>query len=224
MTVSLNQHTYEMLKRDIMSFALKPGEPVSAAKIAERYQVSRTPAREALVKLQAEGLIKIYPQSKSVISKINRERMKQEWFVRRTLEMGMVDAFFDCVAPQDIQEMEDCVRKMEQAGAGAGVRTHESSYEYLCLDNAFHAVTYRVAKENLAAEIIEDTMVHYNRVRLLVDLEDRNWNRTVADHKLLIRLITTGEREQYREQLGEHLGHVLLDIRDLSKQMPELFE
>lgn len=222
MSVSLNQYTYDMLKKDIMTFALKPGEPVSAAKIAERYNVSRTPAREALVKLETEGLVKIYPQSKSVISKINLDRIKQEWFVRRTLEMGMVDDLFEHVTAKDIQDMEKHARKMEKVGAG--IRTHDASYEYLYLDNAFHAVTYRVAKQNLAAEIIENTMAHYNRVRLLIDLEDMNRNRTVADHDLLIRLLSAGQKEKYREQLGKHLGYVFVDMKEFSERMPELFE
>lgn len=66
MNNSLNMQTYENLKKDIMTLALMPGEPVSAAKIAERYNVSRTPAREALVKLEGEALVDIYPQSASV--------------------------------------------------------------------------------------------------------------------------------------------------------------
>ena len=71
MTNSLNQQTYDLFRKDIMTFSLKPGESVSAAKIADRYHVSRTPAREALVKLETEGLVDIYPQSKSLISKID---------------------------------------------------------------------------------------------------------------------------------------------------------
>ena len=63
MDKTLNQETYDRLKKDIMTFALKPGDQVSAAKLAERYHVSRTPAREALVKLETEGLVDIYPQS-----------------------------------------------------------------------------------------------------------------------------------------------------------------
>lgn len=222
MAISLNQYTYEKLKKDIMTFALKPGEPVSAAKIAERYEVSRTPAREALVKLQAEGLIEIYPQSKSVISKINCSRVKQEWFVRKTLELGMVDAFFDNVAEKDIQDMETRVRKLGQIGETA--RTHETSYEYLGLDNEFHAVMYRVTKEYLAAEIIENSMAHYNRVRLLIDLDNVNKDRTVADHEILVKLVREGKREEYREQLREHLGHILGDMDLIRQQMPEIFE
>ncbi len=222
MAISLNQYTYERFKKDIMTFSLKPGEPVSAAKIAERYEVSRTPAREALVKLQTEGLVEIYPQSKSVISKINCARVKQEWFVRKALELGMVDAFFDNVTEKDIQEMEIRVRKLGQIGETA--RTHETSYEYLCLDNEFHAVMYRVTKEYLAAEIIETSMAHYNRVRLLIDLDNVNKDRTVADHEILLKLVTEGKREEYREQLREHLGHILGDMDLIRQQMPEIFE
>ena len=46
---NLNETTYQLLKQDIMSFALAPGEAISAAKVASRYGVSRTPAREAIV-------------------------------------------------------------------------------------------------------------------------------------------------------------------------------
>ena len=135
----LNQHTYESLKKDIMTFELKPGEPVSAAKIAERYKVSRTPAREALVMLQSEGLVDIFPQSRSVISKINVMRTRQEWFVRRPLELAMVDRLFDNITKEDIEEMIQYADKL--AVIGAKPSTPDTAYEYLQYDNRFHAVT-----------------------------------------------------------------------------------
>jgi len=82
MDKSLNQETYNRLKREILTFVLKPGESVSAAKLADRYQVSRTPVREELVKLETEGMVHIFPQSKTVISRINVHRVRQEWFIR----------------------------------------------------------------------------------------------------------------------------------------------
>ncbi len=222
MDKSLNQQTYDRFKKDIMTFAFKPGEPVSAAKIAERYEVSRTPAREALVKLETEGLVDIYPQSKSIISKINVSRAKQEWFVRRSLEVGMIDAFFDRVKPEDIEEM-----KIYAAGLieiGNYPRTHETSYEYLRNDNNFHAVTYRVAGEKLAADIISNMMVHYNRVRLLMDLDNINKDRTVADHTQLIEYVEAKDREGYRATLIKHLGHIITDIETMCKLQPDLFD
>lgn len=222
MDKSLNQQTYDRCKKDIMTFALKPGEPVSAAKLAERYHVSRTPAREALVRLQSEGMVDIFPQSKSMISKIDITRARQEWFIRKTLEIAMTDAFFAHVTQNDIDEMKKYAQECERIGEQP--RNHESSYEYLLNDNKFHAVTYYVAGEKLAAEIIDSTMAHYSRVRLLVDLDNVNKDRTVADHEDLIRLIEARDKEGYREALNIHLGRVIGDIEQMSKLAPQLFD
>ena len=71
MEKSLNEDTYEKLKYDIMNFKLVPGDSISAQKIAVRYNVSRTPAREAIVNLEKEGLLKIIPQS-DILQPTNR--------------------------------------------------------------------------------------------------------------------------------------------------------
>lgn len=222
MDKSLNQQTYDRCRKDIMTFALKPGEPVSAAKLAERYHVSRTPAREALVLLSTEALVDIFPQSKSVISKINISRVRQEWFIRKTLEIGMIDAFFKNVSAADIEQMKAYAKRCEEIGMQP--RNHETSYEYLVSDNKFHAVTYHVAGEMLAAELIESTMAHYSRVRLLVDLDNAYKDRTVSDHSNLIRLIEAGNKEEYRKVLTTHLGRVLGDLEQKSQELPDLFE
>lgn len=222
MTSSLNQYTYEYFKKDIMTFALKPGEPVSAAKIAERYNVSRTPAREALVKLETEGLVDIFPQSKSLISKIDVERAKQEWFIRKTLEMGMVDGLFEKVQESDIMRMRVYCCKMVELSEGP--RTHEAAYEYLMCDNEFHSMTYHIAGQDLAADMIANTMAHYNRIRLLIDLDTFYMNRTVTTHEQLIKYIESKDKEKYRELLDKHLSYITQDIEDMRAHNPDLFK
>lgn len=219
---TLNQDTYERLKQDIMKYVLKPGEQVSAAKLAERYEVSRTPVREALVKLQTEGLVDIFPQSKSVISRISLSRARQEWFIRSTLEFGMVDAFFDRVTEEDIAFMEQYNQEMKEMLSRP--LTHELNYHYLCSDNAFHAVTYRVAGENLAAEVISNTMAHYNRVRLLVDMEHVFKNRTLQAHDLLMDYVRMRDRESYRRLIQQHLSHIVNDMDQVRRLFPDYFE
>ncbi len=222
MDKSLNQQTYDKCRKDIMTFALKPGEPVSAAKLAERYNVSRTPAREALVRLQSEGMVDIFPQSKSMISRIDIKRARQEWFIRKTLEVAMTDALFERVTDEDIAEMRKYAGECERIGEQP--RNHETSYEYLCNDNKFHAVTYRVAGQQLAADIIGSTMAHYSRVRLLVDLDNVNKDRTVADHEDLLRLIEARDKEGYRSALSMHLSRVIGDIDAMNRLAPHLFD
>ncbi len=219
---SLNDRTYDRLKRDIMTLALMPGEPVSAAKIAERYDVSRTPAREALVKLETEALVDIYPQARSEISRIDEDRAMQEWFVRKTLETGVIDGLFANVTPEDILKMREFCHKMELVSGR--LSDPEMTFEYLRCDNEFHAIAYKLAGQNLAAKIVGETMTHYNRVRLLVDIENANKDRTLATHERLIRCIENDDRESYRVLLGTHLGYFEQDIADLKERRPELFK
>ena len=105
MEKSLNEETYEKLKYDIMNFKLLPGDSISAQKIALRYDVSRTPAREAIVNLEKEGLLKIIPQSGTYVACINCKRSEQEWFVRKSLEIGMVDAIFENASDDMLDKM-----------------------------------------------------------------------------------------------------------------------
>lgn len=219
---SLNDQTYERLKRDIMTLALMPGEPVSAAKIAERYEVSRTPAREALVKLETEALVDIYPQAGSAISRIDEDRAMQEWFVRRTLETGVIDGLFENVTSEDILRMREFCHNMELVSGK--LSDPDMTFEYLRCDNEFHAIAYYVAGQKLAAEIVGNSMTHYNRVRLLVDMENANKDRTLATHERLIRCIENKDKESYRVLLATHMGYFEQDIVDLKERRSELFK
>jgi len=218
---SLNQITYERFKKDILTFSLKPGDTVSAAKIADRYSVSRTPAREALVKLESEGLVDIIPQSKSVISKIDINKARQEWFIRSSLELGMIDRFFERVTDEDVEKMRFFNNKMHELAKCP--RDHENSYQYLLADNAFHAVTYEVSGEKLAANVIGNTMAHYSRLRFLTDLDEYYQGRTSTGHTELLGLVEKRDVEGYRRALKIHLGHILNDIVDLEKLFPDYF-
>lgn len=221
MGYSLNDQTYDRLKRDIMTLVLMPGEPVSAAKIAERYNVSRTPAREAIVRLETEALVDIYPQVGTEISKIDEGRAKQEWFVRKTLEMGVIDGLFANVTADDLSRMREHCHKMELVSDR--LSDPDMTFEYLRGDNDFHNTAFHVAGQELAAGIVGNSMTHYNRVRLLVDMENANKDRTLATHAQLIRCIETKDKEAYRELLSVHLGYFERDIEDLRDRRPELF-
>jgi DNA-binding GntR family transcriptional regulator len=222
MSESLNAQTYENLKRDIMTLELMPGEVLSAAKIADRYNVSRTPAREALVRLETEGLVEIYPQVGSVVSRIDEDRARQEWFVRRALEMGVVDGLFDNVSENDIGRMRDYCRMME--AASGEMNDPSKAYDYLRYDNEFHAVTYYVAGQKLAAELVANTMAHYNRIRFLIIMEKPFNDRTLESHDQLVRSIGTRDKETYRKLLHEHIWFFEKDIEEIKRGRPEMFK
>lgn len=222
MDKSLNQETYNRLKRDILTFGLKPGEYVSAAKLADRYQVSRTPAREALVKLEAEGMVDIYPQSRTVISKINIQRVRDEWFVRKTLETAMVDTFFEKMTERDLELMR--MYNNELVKITESSKEANDSYEYLEFDNDFHGVTYMVANQKLSATIIYSMTAHYNRLRMLIDRTEMSKKRILMEHEALIDCAARKDKDGYQKVLSEHLTHIVGDVEKVREQYPEYFE
>ena len=157
MEKSLNEETYEKLKYDIMNFKLLPGDTISAQKVALRYDVSRTPAREAIVNLEKEGLLKIIPQSGTYVACINCRRSEQEWFVRKSLEIGMVDSLFENANDEMLNRMTELNNRLINYKDG------EESLARIELDNSFHELIYECSGEMLAKNIIQTQMSHYNQ-------------------------------------------------------------
>ena len=144
MEKSLNEETYEKLKYDIMNFKLLPGDSISAQKIALRYDVSRTPAREAIVNLEKEGLLKIIPQSGTYVACINCKRSEQEWFVRKSLEIGMVDAIFENASDDMLDKMTQLNNRL------INYNEEVENIPRIEIDNEFHKLIYECSGEKLA--------------------------------------------------------------------------
>lgn len=217
MEKSLNEETYERLKKEIMTFHLAPGDVISAQKIATRFNVSRTPAREAIVKLEKEDLLKILPQSGTYVARINTTRAAQEWFVRMSLEVAMVDRFLENVNDDIITEMEEYNNRLiNYDGTMEGCSRVE-------IDNAFHQTIYRTTGENLAAEIIKMQMSHYDRIRYLAEMNQSISHKTNDEHKSLIEAARSKDKTKYLNIIQKHIYRILSEEENLKNKYPDYF-
>ena len=105
-----------------------------------------------------------------------------------------------------------------------GIKANERIIIHIACDNDFDAVIYMVAGQGLAATVISGTMTHYNRIRLLVDLETVFKDRTLHTHDQLVEYARNGDKEHYRELLKQHLDYIISDIELMSKMYPDYFE
>lgn len=218
MSVSLNENTYNKLKKDIMTFKLIPGDVISAQKVAMRYDVSRTPAREAIVKLEKDGLLKIYPKSGTYVAKINMARANQEWFVRMNLEIGMVNQFIRNCSDDVIEKMKEKNEKLEHF---SDIQEDISRIE---IDNGFHDLIYECSHEYLSKEIINTQMTHYNRIRYLADLNEKISHKTVLEHRALIKAAEQKDTKTFETVIKKHIRRIAGDQEKLIKIYPEFFE
>lgn len=217
MEASLNENTYSALKQDIMRLELRPGDAISAAKVAEKYNVSRTPAREAIVKLEREGLLNIFPQSKTLVSKINLKRAMQEWFIRSTLEAEMVPLFIKNCNDETILRMTVNLERQKEAGTS-------DAFLYFQLDNAFHDIIYECSGELLAKEIIATNMTHYNRIRYLSDLSRPVHEKTLYEHGQIIEAAREKDAEWMQALIKKHIRRIHAERNQVLEAYPEYFE
>jgi DNA-binding GntR family transcriptional regulator len=218
MEKSLNEETYEKLKYDIMNFKLLPGDTISAQKVALRYDVSRTPAREAIVNLEKEGLLKIIPQSGTYVACINCRRSEQEWFVRKSLEIGMVDSLFENANDEMLNRMTELNNRLINYKDG------EESLARIELDNSFHELIYECSGEMLAKNIIQTQMSHYNRIRYLAELNSAISAKTNDEHEMLIEAIRNKDKRKYLRVIKAHLNRIFDELEKLKGLYPQYFE
>lgn len=218
MEKSLNEEVYEKLKHDIMNFELLPGDSISAQKLAVRYDVSRTPAREAIVNLEKEGLLKIIPQSGTYVACINCRRSEQEWFVRKSLEIGMVDAIFENANDSMLDKMTELNNRLINYVA------EKEAVPRIEIDNQFHELIYECSGEQLAKNIIQTQMSHYNRIRYLAELNQSISVKTNEEHEMLIEAIRNKDKRRYLRVIKLHINRIFNELDKLKGIYPEYFE
>src|SRR5205085_784797 len=81
---------FERLRSMIISLELPPGSPLSRAALASQFGVSSTPIRDALMRLEEEGLVEVFPQYATVVSRVDVRLAQQAHFLRQAIELELV--------------------------------------------------------------------------------------------------------------------------------------
>jgi len=104
---SAAQLVYDQLKKKIIDFEIYPGTRITESEIAEDFQVSRTPVRAALQRLEAEGQISIMPKQGCFVRSVDIESISQYYDVRITLEATAVELACDHMSDEDIDALQE---------------------------------------------------------------------------------------------------------------------
>jgi len=211
---SLNDKVYQKIKTDIMHLILEPGVAVSVQKLADAYGSSRTPVREAVVRLQQEGLVIIYPQARTIVSPINTNRIYEECFIRKSLELAMVESFIKNCSTFIIDTLGSMNSIMHRAVERLSIA------EFLATDNRFHRLLFETAGQYLACDFIESSNTHYDRLRYL-SIKHRGFDSDdLAEHRAIVDAAGRRDGGNMREALAGHLREGKYQIRELQKAYP----
>lgn len=149
----IRHRIFEELREDIMSCVLQPGSELREGELAERYGVSKSPIRDALQKLEYEGLVQIVPRKGHRVVPISINDARDILELRETLEVAAVRKIAVDAADQDLEKM-DKFRKADMSSMGA----------FASYNRSFHAELNRLSGNARQAKVMRSLMENYGRL------------------------------------------------------------
>jgi DNA-binding GntR family transcriptional regulator len=211
---------YPVLRRVIVELYLQPGAVLSIKDICEHFEMGRSPVRDALMRLDQEGLVTLLPQRGTMISKIDLSRMEQERFLRLSVEEEVMKLFMACHTPSDITLLHEALRQQQELCVQKDVDIRR----FLRLDDQFHQVFYTVADKLFCLQAIENVGGHYRRMRLLTCGVSTSMQEILRQHSALLTALQTRDTELMCNIFHFHLRRLDREERLVLKKYPYLFK
>lgn len=217
--LNATERAYNEILRRILTMELPPGTYISRNDIAEQLEISKTPIREALQLLEQDRLVKIFPQSKTLVTKINIDEIKRSNFLRVAIETEVIRHM---IANYD----EDAMKKME-----ANLKRQKAIVEDLSkldefdeLDKEFHDIMFKSVGQEELNVLLRSKLGHKKRANRLELPINGKATKIYEDHKAIYDAIKERNQEKADIAIRTHLSRTISRIDDLKKEKPHFFD
>jgi len=208
---------HDWLRDEILSGRLRPGQTLSENELAQRFGVSRTPVREALIRLESESLVLVRPQVGTAVAPIDLDAVADGQFMREAIECRTVALAARRVSAADARELRAQLREQARAAAGGD---HAA---FIPLDDRMHQKLVAMAGRPRIWRAVEDVKAQLDRVRFL-SLEDPGWLATIhRQHEEIVECVLAGDADGAAAAMERHLRAVFASIETIARSSPEYF-
>jgi len=195
---------YERLRESLIDLTFTPGEPLREAALVERFGVSKTPIREALVRLEREGLVEIAPYRGARARTYNQADLREFYEVREILETECVRR----VAQGPDAAIRDALTRNVDSSASALERGDlEAVAERL---DEFDELLFSQLQNRMVTDLLERLQAHLKRIGQ-PDQSEQHFGSAVDEQRAILRAITARDANGAQDLLRRHLQHLLDD-------------
>lgn len=195
----LREQIYPVLRTAILTGAIKPGAQIDEKAIAAQLKVSRTPVREAVMRLSDEHLVDVVAQSATRAARIDRAEIAEAYLIRRALEMESAAQ----AAPHMTQEHVDNLADILMQHARAIER--RNFVGAIQRDDEFHHYITTVSHLPRLWAAIEKSKAPLDRCRHMMLPRAGQAEATFEQHREIIRALNSHDPEKARAAMGSHL-------------------
>jgi len=211
-----NNYAYRAIKKGIVSLELQPGQLLNVGELTEVLQVSSTPIKTALWKLQQEHLVDIIPQVGSYVSKVNIELVEEAACMWFNLEKEMMKLACDYFPEESLNLLKRNLHLQEMLLDEKTVFIDQKEWTRKLheLDEQFHALIFEGYRRNNTWKAIEQMTSNYQRMINLSQV-DFYFEHLIAEHKDILSIIEKKEKERVESFLR---NHILKPVYDWKKE------
>ncbi len=214
---TIGAQIHAVLRRDIITGRLAPRAMLSEQDIAAGFGISRTPVREAMIKLAEEGLVEIFPQYGSFVAPIKLRDVFDSQFVREALECAAVEK-----AVQRLDELQDRQLKAVIARQRALQRPRERE-AFFRADEDMHMLILNIAGHGTAWHFVESAKVQMDRVRHFAITIARKQASILAEHEAVVDRLLARDRDGAVDAMRTHLRGIFRTIEMLRNEKNDYF-
>lgn len=202
---------HAILRREIITNQLPPHTRLSEAEIAGRFAVSRTPVREALIKLVEDKLVEIYPQYGSFVAPIPLRDVLDSQFVREALECAAVEQAAARITAEAAAGLSALLARQRHCAEA-------DDYDgFFAADEALHAAIMALAGHPDAWRLVEQAKTQMDRVRYLSMHLVRKRATVIAEHMAIVEPLTRGDAAAAVAAMRLHLRGLFRSVAMLTE-------
>ena len=208
---------YEVLRAQIISTELKPGDALSRAELAKQFGVSQTPVRDALMRLEQEDLVNVYPQAATRVSKIDLHSARQAHFLRKAVELELVHEYAIQNNTAVIADLNEALSRLRQCA----ITQHVEGF--ILADHDFHYSLYAHADLLETWALLRAQSGHIDRLRRLHLPAGGKMQQVIDDHQEIVAAIQSGDPVRAQRAVRHHLSGTLKHAEQIKQAHPDYF-
>ena len=195
----LRDVVFNTLRDGILRGELEPGERLMEVHLAQKLGVSRTPIREAIRKLELEGLVQMIPRKGAVVASITEEDLRDVLEVRKVLECLAVELACQKRTEHNMVELKDALEGFRR-------EMHSRNPSKIAVrDVAFHDVIYRITDNRRLIQILNNLREQMYRYRLEYIKDEKKRMTLVSEHMDIVSAIENRNAEAAKAAITLHI-------------------
>lgn len=197
----LRDVVFNTLRNAILTGELSPGERLMEIKLADKLGVSRTPIREAIRKLELEGLVVNTPRKGAEVANISAADLRDVLEVRRSLEILAINLACQKMTQESLDELYENIQEFKRSIDSKGAT------DIAYTDVSFHDIIYKSTGNNRLIQILNNIREQMYRYRLEYIKDRESWKTLVDEHMAIYEAIKNRDSEAAVRAILTHIDN-----------------